>query len=138
MRLFLRCLGVLLGIIIIDALLMMGASELGGEVVTLIRPEPDGSTSEIRLWIVDADGHSWIEHGDGEAFWINRLTHRPEISLVRDGNENVYRAVPDLISHGRFHQLRREQYGIAAMIVEIGSFGLMANDRCTGVPVRLD
>ena len=74
MRLFLRCLGVLLGIIIIDALLMMGASELGGEVVTLIRPEPDGSTSEIRLWIVDADGQSWIEHGDGEAFWINRLT----------------------------------------------------------------
>ena len=34
--------------------LYFAASELGGEVVQLIRNDSEGSTTSIRVWIVDA------------------------------------------------------------------------------------
>ena len=125
------------GTLIFYLLLMFGASEMGGEVVTLLRPEPDGNTKAVRIWIVDSDTVSLIEHGDSKSFWINHLGEKPKISLIRGGEEKTYRAVTDIESHDLFHELRREKYGIADRIINIGTFGLLAKDVCTGVPVRL-
>ena len=66
---------------------MLAASEFGGEVATLLRAEPDGSVTRVRVWIVDLDHQSWIEHGDGKAFWLTRLASPSEITLVRDGTK---------------------------------------------------
>ncbi len=67
--------------------LMFGLSELGGEVATLVRPEADGSNKNIRVWIVDADNKSWIEHGDSESYWIKQLSNNSELLIIREGEE---------------------------------------------------
>ena len=66
-------LGLLVGIPVLLIGIPIAASELGGEVVTLERAEEDGESSRIRIWIVDNDGESWIEHGDSESYWMNHL-----------------------------------------------------------------
>ena len=117
--------------------LMFGASESGGEIATLLRPEQDGGVKNVRVWIVDAGNDSLVEHGDRSSFWINQLNSRPEISLIRDGEQKKYFAEPDPNSHDLYHRLRSEKYGIADRIVDIGSLGFAAVDACIGVPVRL-
>ena len=118
--------------------LNFAASELGGEVVQLIRNVPEGSTKSIRVWIVDARDQAWIEHGDTDSYWINRLSREPEVSLIRGGAEIKYTAVTDIGSHEIYHDLRREKYGIADRIIELLSFGAAHRNNCTGIPVRLD
>ena len=106
-------------------------------MVTLIRPEPDGSTKEVRVWIVDADEQSWIEHGHRDSYWINQLTKKSEISLARKGKEEKYLAVSDVNSHDLYHQLRKEQYGISNKIIEFLSFGQADKDNHNDIPVKL-
>ena len=118
--------------------LNFAASELGGEVVQLIRHDPEGSTKNIRVWIVDARDQAWIEHGDTDSYWINRLSREPEVSLIRGGAEIKYTAVTDVDSHELYHDLRREKYGIADRIIELLSFGAAHRNNCTGILVRLD
>ena len=118
--------------------LNFAASELGGEVVQLIRHDPEGSTKNIRVWIVDARDQAWIEHGDTNSFWVKRLSSEPEVSLIRGGAEIKYTAVTDIGSHEIYHDLRREKYGIADRIIELLSFGAAHRNNCTGIPVRLD
>ena len=138
MKIFFKFILVLVGVIVLYAGVMAAASEWGGEVALLVRPEPSGASKEIRVWIVDQGGYSWIEHGDGESFWVKQLTNQPEISVIRAGEEKKYTAISDANSHDLYHQLRRERYGVADQIVEIGSFGLADKETCTGVPVRLE
>ncbi len=118
--------------------LYFAASELGGEVVQLIRNDSKGSTTSIRVWIVDARDQAWIEHGDTNSFWIKRLSSEPEVSLIRGGAEIKYTAITDIGSHEIYHDLRREKYGIADRIIELLSFGAAHRNNCTGIPVRLD
>ena len=44
MKNFLKLVVILISVAIVYGVLMFGLSELGREVVTLVRPEPDGST----------------------------------------------------------------------------------------------
>jgi hypothetical protein len=117
--------------------LNFAASELGGEVVQLIRNDSEGSTKNIRVWIVDARNQAWIEHGDINSYWINRLSSEPKVSLIRGGVEIKYTAVTDIDSHEIYHDLRRGKYGIADRIIELLSFGAAHRNNCTGIPVRL-
>ena len=137
MKIIFKLVVILVSVVILYGVVMFSVSELGGEVVTLIRPEPDGSTKEVRVWIVDADDQSWIEHGDRESFWINQLTNQSEISLIRGEEEKKYMAVLDANSHDLYHQLRKEQYGISNKIIEFLSFGQVDKDNCNGIPVKL-
>ncbi len=118
--------------------LYFAASELGGEVVQLVRNDSEESTTSIRVWIVDARDQAWIEHGDTNSFWIKRLSSEPEVSLIRGGAEIKYTAITDIGSHEIYHDLRREKYGIADRIIELLSFGAAHRNNCTGIPVRLD
>ncbi len=132
-----RILIFVIGIPVLYVSLMFGASEFGGEVATLLRPKQDGGVKNVRVWIVNAGDDSLIEHGDSSSFWIKQLNSQPEISLIRDGEEKKYFAEPDANAHDLYHRLRREKYGIADRIVEIGSFGSQALDTCIYAPVRL-
>ena len=87
MNFSLKAVVVLISVVIVYGVLTLGLSELGGEVVTLVRPEVDGSNKNIRVWIVDADNKSWIEHGDSESYWIRGLIDDSGIFITREGEE---------------------------------------------------
>ncbi len=127
--------GVVLGIPLLLVVLLYGASEAGGEVVTLDRTDANGEVSGVRIWIVDADGKSWIEHGDPESPWITGLADSPELVIARGGEPRTYRGTPDRESHDLYHRLRREKYGVADQL--IAAMTGKASD-CPGVPVRLE
>jgi hypothetical protein len=127
-------LGIILGLPLLYLAAIYVASELGGEVVTLNRTDANGEMSQVRIWIVDSDGKSWVEHGDSDAPWITRLAQSPELVLTRAGNETHYAGTPDRDAHDLYHKLRREKYGLGDQVIELltGS-----SDDCEGVPVRL-
>lgn len=126
--------GIVVGLPALLVIVMYGASELGGEVVTLQRAEPNGEMSQVRIWIVDDGSMSWIEHGDAESFWITRLAESPGLDLSRNDQTASYVGTPDRNSHDHYHKLRRQKYGWADQVVALFSGGAA---ECQGVPVRL-
>jgi len=138
MKKFLKLVVILIGIAIVYGVLMFSLSELGGEVVILVRPEADQSNKNIRVWIVDADNKSWIEHGDSESYWIQGLVNDSGIFIIREGEEQKYLAFDDRDSHDVYHKLRREKYGLADKMLDILSFGTTSKENCEGIPVRLE
>ena len=138
MKKFLKLVVILIGIAIVYGVLMFSLSELGGEVVILVRPEADQSNKNIRVWIVDADNKSWIEHGDSESYWIQGLVNDSGIFIIREGEEQKYLAFDDRDSHDVYHKLRREKYGLADKMLDILSFGSTSKENCEGIPVRLE
>ena len=135
---FFKVIVVLISVVIAYGVLTFGLSELGGEVVTLVRPEVDESNKNIRVWIVDADNKSWIEHGDSEAYWIKQLTNDSELLIIREGEEKKYLAFADRDSHDLYHNLRREKYGFSDKMLDILAFGVKSKENCEGIPVRLE
>ena len=127
-------LGLLVGIPVLLIGIPIAASELGGEVVTLERAEEDGESSRIRIWIVDSDGASWIEHGDSESYWMSRLKTSNEVILDRAGQSQPYEGTLDPGSHDFYHDLRRQKYSWADQLIELLSGG---RESCDGIPVRL-
>ena len=116
-------------------LLTLTASELGGEVVTLLRPNADTSVSETRVWIVDTGHFEMIEHGEAGVGWLKLLKHSPNI-LIRRGDQLVsYSGILAVEQHDLYHKLRREKYGFADQIIE--SLSMTPSSECTGAPVVL-
>jgi len=138
MKKFFKLVVILISIAIVYGVLMFSLSELGGEVVILVRPEADQSNKNIRVWIVDADNKSWIEHGDSESYWIQGLIDDSEIFIIREGEEKNYLAFVDREAHDFYHNLRREKYGISDKMLDILSFGATSKENCEGIPVRLE
>ena len=138
MKFFLKIIVVLISVVIVYGVLTLGLSELGSEVVTLVRPEVDGSNKNIRVWIVDADNKSWIEHGDSESYWIKQLTNDSELLIIREGEEKKYLAFADRDSHNLYHNLRREKYGFSDKMLDILAFSAISKENCEGIPVRLE
>ena len=138
MKKFLKLVVILIGIAIVYGVLIFSLSELGGEVVILVRPEADQSNKNIRVWIVDADNKSWIEHGDSESYWIQGLVNDSGIFIIREGKEQKYLAFDDRDSHDVYHKLRREKYGLADKMLDILSFGATSKENCEGISVRLE
>ena len=138
MNFFSKVVVVLISVVIVYGVLTLGLSELGSEVVTLVRPEVDGSNKNIRVWIVDADNKSWIEHGDSESYWIKQLSNDSELLIIREGEEKKYLAFADRDSHDLYHNLRREKYGFSDKMLDILAFGAISKENCEGIPVRLE
>tara|TARA_B110000014_G_scaffold264414_1_gene265777 strand:- start:12536 stop:12961 length:426 start_codon:yes stop_codon:yes gene_type:complete len=135
---FLKVAVVLISAVIFYVGLMFGFSELGGEVVTLIRPEDDGSNKNIRVWVVDSDNKSWIEHGDSKTYWIQQLSNEPELAIIREGKESKFLAFADKEAHDFYHSLRREKYGLSDKVLEMLTFNATTKENCSGIPVRLE
>ncbi|MDG2333938.1 MAG: hypothetical protein P8Q97_06900 [Myxococcota bacterium] len=127
--------GAVVAVPVILVAMIYGVSEVGGEVVTLLRPESDGSHSNVRIWVVDDGDVSWIEHGEPDSYWLGQLEQIPQLTLIREGQRQNYRATADPAAHEQYHRLRYEKYGIADDIVAKFSG---AGEDCSAVPIRLD
>ena len=90
MRLLLRVISGIVIFFVGFALLMLGLSEIAGEVVTLTKVSVNGEKQDVRLWIVDQGDSAWLEHGDPSSFWITNLSQNPSLTLERDGKTHVY------------------------------------------------
>jgi len=137
MKFFLKLVVVLSSAAVVYMVLTLGLSELGGEVVTLARPEADGSTKNVRVWIVDSNNNSWIEHGTDESYWIEQSSNGIEVSVIRNKKKEKYEAFNDKESHDFYHNLRSEKYSFADKMLDILTFGATSKENCSGVPVRL-
>ena len=135
MKILLWPMVIIIGLPLLFFILLYGASELGGEVVTLQRTNSDGSSSNIRIWIVDLGDSSWIEHSDRQAYWITQLSESPKVTLTRNGETLDYIGSADPDSHRLYHKLRREKYTWADSLIELSRW---EDAGCTGMPVRLD
>ena len=135
MKILLWPMAIIIGLPLLFFILLYGASELGGEVVTLQRTNSDGHSGNVRIWIVDLGDSSWIEHGDRQSYWITQLSESPRVTLTRNGKTLDYVGSADPDSHQLYHKLRREKYTWADSFIELMGGGGGAS--CTSVPVRL-
>jgi hypothetical protein len=122
--------------VLVVALLVatFGASELGGEVVTL-RTRDGAGEAATRLWVVDDAGAQYLRAGNPGSGWLVRIQADPDVTVERNGFNARYRAVPVTNDPGqpaRIHALMREKYGIADRIVSV------LGDRSQSIAVRLD
>ena len=116
-------------------LVVLAASELGGEVVTLLRPNVEGGFDEVRVWIVDDGDVTLIEHGSQGDEWLEGLKASGPISLVRDGIKIDYSGQQASALHAGYHALRREKYGLADRMIEVLTGASV--DACDGMPLQL-
>ena len=130
-----RIILILLAVVPAYSLVILAASEMGGEVVTLLRPSVEGGFDEVRVWIVDDGDVTLIEHGGEGDRWLEGLKAAGPISLLRDGVKIDYLAQQAIAMHARYHVLRREKYGLADQIIETLTGASV--DVCEGVPVQL-
>ena len=122
-------------IVMAYVLLTLTASELGGEVVTLLRPNADTSVSETRVWIVDTGNFEMIEHGEAGVGWLKLLKHSPNIQIRRGEQLVSYSGILAVEQHDLYHKLRRQKYGFADQVIEWLS--MTPSSECTGAPVVL-
>ena len=112
---------------------LMAASELGGEVVTLVTVDHEGRRYETSLWIVEDEDDLWLRAGMPSNTWYRRIQQHPEVTVIReDGSELRYRAEPAPDRTARINKRMAEDYGIADRL--IGMF----RDSDESVAIRLD
>lgn len=115
--------------------LVILASELAGEVVTVHTVAPDGAPKATRLWVVDDGGAEWLRAGVPSEPWLAHVDRTPVIEFERAGTTRRMRAVPvrdDPAVHARIHALMRERYG------NVDRFISMLRDGDKSVMVRLE
>ena len=106
MKIVYNLIGMLFGVAGLYVVIIYAASELGGEVVTLIKPTSESESSSVRVWVVDKGDQAWIEHGSRGDFWLEKLADQPELKMIRQGKTGYYRAVIDAPAHDLYHHLR--------------------------------
>ncbi len=113
--------------------LVLVASELGGEVITLHTQTASGE-KRTHLWVVDDAGVAWLRAGMSGSGWLARIERNPIVLVERGGRLVRYRAVlvrqPQV--RDRIHALMREKYGMADRLVSV------LRDPAQSVPVRLE
>lgn len=115
--------------------LIYAASELGGEVVTLLRPNAEADVDEVRIWFTDDDHGAFIEHGSDGDWWLEDLEKGGSVTLLRSGLKVDYQARRAPEMHVHYHDLRRAKYGVADQVIEQLTFSSV--DACDGVVVQL-
>jgi hypothetical protein len=111
---------------------VFGASEMAGEVITLRSYHADGLSKDTSLWIVDDDGRQFIRAGQPDSKWLLRVEADPQVEVVRDGVTTPYHAVVVPEQRDRINDLMAEKYGWAESLL-----GLMRDPEGT-TPIRLD
>jgi hypothetical protein len=131
MRLVLRTVAALLGVVVV-VLVLQGIASESGEVVVLSTVDAAGAPQETRLWIVDHQGAAWLRAGSSGAGWYARLREQPRIHVERDGVDTPYQATPVPEATIEINRLMAAKYGWADRFV-----GLLFS-RDDAVAVRLD
>ena len=133
MRAFGTALLLALGLAVLLGGGLIVSSELQ-EVVVLTSRDDQGSAQETRLWIVESAGHSWLRAGGRERGWFQRVSLHPDVTVLRDGREQSYRAIVVDVPEVRAHldDLMREKYGITDLLIN------WLEGSPQSMPVRLD
>ncbi|MBW2385504.1 MAG: hypothetical protein JRG92_17875 [Deltaproteobacteria bacterium] len=113
-------------------IVVFGASELAGEVITLRTYHADGLATETPLWIIDEGGRKYIRAGNPESSWFQRLQADPNVEVVRDGVTTPYRTVVVVAMRDRVNLRMAEKYGWGEWLL-----GLIRDKEGT-TPIRLD
>lgn len=134
MRALLRIVVLLVALGVLFVAVIFGASELGGETVTLETSDASGGIVETRLWVVEYDGSSWLRAGVPTSSWLVRIEANDSIAVTRAGEKHRYRAVPvhDPATRDAVHDANHRKYGWAEQVVSL------IRDGSKSVPVRLD
>jgi hypothetical protein len=119
MRILLIALGVIVGIPVVFAALIFGASELGGESVTLYTRDAAGEEHATPLWVVELDGFQYLRAGNRSSAWYARLEVQPRVRMERGGEVGDYVAVPEPGKVPEVDALMAHEYGLADRIVDI-------------------
>lgn len=115
--------------------LVILASEMAGEVVTVHTVASDGTPKATRLWVVDDGGSQWLRAGMPNEAWLSHVDRTPVIEFERAGKTTRMRAIPvrdDPAVRARVHALMRERYG------NVDAFISMLRDGEKSVMVRLE
>ncbi|MBW2268062.1 MAG: hypothetical protein JRH16_05765 [Deltaproteobacteria bacterium] len=131
MKVLLRILGAVLGLLVVLGIAQFVASE-SGEVVVLTTSDAQGNSHETRVWVVDHEGKAWLRAGAAMQAWYGRLTARPNVEVERNGNRRRYIAVPQPLLRPVVNDLMLEKYGWADRFIG-ALFG-----RDDAIPIRLD
>ena len=124
--------GISLAVVVGFVGLIFGASELGGEGVTLYTTDAEGVEHETPLWVVELDGAQYLRSGSGPSGWYRRLQERPDVRVERAGEVKPYRAVPQPEKVRAVDALMAEKYGVADRIVDL------IRDPSQSVAIRLE
>jgi len=106
------------------------------EVVVLRATDSHGAPSNLRLWVVDADGRAWVSMSQEKA--AEHSLDGARVGLLRRGETSC---VVPVLSHDpadneRTFRLRDEKYSIQRLGRRIGMFG--DGPAATTVSLRLD
>ena len=124
--------GILLGAFV--SVLIIAATPLVGEVVTVHTHGADGEWETTPLWIVGLDNASYLRAGTPEgSAWFIRLQANPAVRLERAGELHDVRLVEEPAQLQTVHRKMAEKYGWADAVV-----GLMSGDRSKALPLRIE
>jgi len=112
MRLFVRGIGIIAGMLGVSALALVALSEMG-EVV-IVRTVGAAGPRESRVWVVDGDVGPILRGAAGKE-WVENARTRTGVTLRRGGEWVAYRAVEIVApaEKARVGALMLEKYGIA-------------------------
>ena len=130
MKWLLWIVGGLLGVIVLQQVSQIIASETG-EVVVVTTLAADGSTHDTRLWVVDHDGSAWLRAGGDASGWYQQMLANPDIEMVRDDLPAAYTVQPDVTQRGPVNTLMRDKYAWRDSYI---SFMFARDD---AIPIRL-
>jgi hypothetical protein len=116
------------------ALVIITATPLVGEVVTLHTRGSGGEWQTTPLWIVDLDKGPYLRAGtpDGSG-WITRIRSNPEAKLEHSGQLLAVTLVEEPTRLQEVHAKMAEKYGWAD-----GFVALMSGDRADSLPLRVE
>ena len=109
MKWLLWIVGGLLGVIVLQQISQMIASETG-EVVVVTTMAADGSTDDTRLWVVDHDGSAWLRASGETSGWYQQMLANPDIEMIRNDVRAAYTIQPDVLQRDLINTLMRDKY----------------------------
>ena len=130
MKWLLWIVGGLLGVIVLQQVSQIIASETG-EVVVVTTLAADGSADDTRLWVVDHDGSAWLRAGGDASGWYQQMLANPDIEMVRDDVRAAYTIQPDVTQRDPVNTLMRDKYAWRDAYI---SFMFSRDD---AIPIRL-
>lgn len=131
MKLVLKIVGIIFGILLGLFILQAVASE-SGEVVVVHTTDTNGEVAQTRLWVVDHEGAMWLRSGTPMAGWYQRMQANPNVLVVRAEQEFALTAVPIVAMRDTINQKLNDKYGWADDVIEV-FFG-----RDDAIAIRLD
>jgi len=121
------------GVACFVALVIITATPLVGEVVTLHTKDTDDAWRTTPLWIVDLGPDAYLRAGGPDSGWVIRSRSHPEARLERSGKLLDVTLVEEPTRLDAVHAKMAEKYGWADDFVT-----LVSGDRAQSLPLRVN